>query len=151
PQTVLQRRAEDGRKTQGYHQAPLMDPIEILLEASAYLYGFHQEHGMLNVSPERLNQVQVEIEQTGIYRQTYEELAYGAKVAWRNNTRCIGRLHWKSLAVRDLRHLEAEEEIFAALIEHLRFATNSGKIRSTITIFAPAVPGHPGIRIWNPQ
>src|SRR5215471_8563783 len=98
PQTVLQRRAEDGRKTQGYHQAPLMDPIEILLEASAYLYGFHQEHGMLNVSPERLNQVQVEIEQTGIYRQTYEELAYGAKVAWRNNTRCIGRLHWKSLA-----------------------------------------------------
>jgi nitric-oxide synthase len=50
-----------------------------------------------------------------------------------------------------MRHLETEEEIFAALVEHIRFATNGGKIRPTITIFAPAVPGHPGIRIWNPQ
>src|SRR5947208_12053449 len=153
--TFLQRRAEDGRNsgrnTQGYRQAPLMDPNEILSEASTYLYEFHQEHGMLKASSERLNKVQAEIKQTGTYRQTYEELAYGAKVAWRNNTRCIGRLHWKSLAVSDMRHLETEEEIFAALIEHLRFATNGGKIRSTITIFAPAVQGHSGIRIWNPQ
>ncbi len=155
PKTFLQRRAEDGRnsgrKTQGYHQIPPMDPHQILSEASTYLYRFHQEHGTLKAYAERLNKVQVEVKQTGIYEQTYEELAYGAKVAWRNNTRCIGRLHWKSLTVRDMRHLETEEEIFTALIEHLRFATNGGKIRSTITIFAPAVPGHPGIRIWNPQ
>jgi hypothetical protein len=87
PQTFLQRRAEDGRnpgrKTQGYHQTPLVDSDEILFEASAYLYGFHQEHGMLKAFSERLNKVQVEIKQKGIYWQTYEELAYGARVAWR--------------------------------------------------------------------
>jgi nitric-oxide synthase len=72
-------------------------------------------------------------------------------VAWRNNTHCIGRLHWKSLVVRDMRHLSTAEEIFEALVEHIRFATNGGKIRSTMTVFAPQMPGQPGIRIWNPQ
>src|SRR6266436_6092701 len=153
--TCLQERSEDllgtRKKTRGYHQTPVEDAQELLLEARAYLHLFHQECGMFEAYPRRFASVRGEIEQTGTYQQTYDELAYGARVAWRNNTRCIGRLHWKSLAVRDMRHLETAEEIFAALVEHLRFATNEGKIRSTITIFAPAVPGQPGIRIWNPQ
>jgi nitric-oxide synthase len=124
---------------------------ELLLEAQAYLSLFHHECGIPEAYPERLTRMQAEMERTGSYWHTYEELAYGAKIAWRNNTRCIGRLHWKSLAVRDMRHLETAEEIFTALVEHLRLATNGGKIRSMITIFAPAVPGRSGIRIWNPQ
>src|SRR5437660_4097336 len=124
---------------------------ELLLEAKAYLSLFHHECGMLEAYPERLARMQAEIERTGTYWQTSEELAYGAKVAWRNNTRCIGRLYWHSLNVRDMRHLTTAEEIFAALVEHLRLATNGGKIRSTITIFAPPFPSLPGIRIWNPQ
>ena len=122
-----------------------------LSEAETYLRLFHCERGTLDDYAGRLAQVQKEIALTGTYCHTYEELVYGAKVAWRNNTRCIGRLHWKSLAVRDMRHLSTAEEIFDALVEHIRFATNSGKIRSTITVFAPQAPQQPGIRIWNPQ
>ena len=155
PQTSHRVRSEDGvdsgRKAQGNHKAPPAGPEELLLEAEAYLHLFHQECGLSETYPERLTGVRAEIVRTGTYRQTYEELAYGARVAWRNNTRCIGRLHWRSLAVRDLRHLLTAEEIFAALVEHLRLGTNGGKLRSLITIFAPAVPGQPGIRIWNPQ
>jgi hypothetical protein len=120
-------RLNGAHKLQGYHQAPLEDPQELLLEARAYLHLFHQECGMAEVYSERLIEIQDEIERTGTYQQTYDELSYGAKVAWRNNTRCIGRLHWKSLAVRDMRHLETEEEIFAALVEHLLFGTNGGR------------------------
>ena len=71
-------------------------------------------------------------------------MIYGAKIAWRNNARCIGRLFWKDLTVRDLRHLETAEEVFAACVEHIRLATNGGKIKPTISIFKP------GIRILNP-
>jgi nitric-oxide synthase len=135
----------------GYHQQPLEDPQELLLEARAYQHLYYEECGTFEAYSQRLTRVRHAIERTGTYWHTYEELAYGARVAWRNNTRCIGRLHWKSLNVRDMRHLETEEEIFAALVEHIRLATNGGKIRSTITIFAPAALGQPGIRIWNPQ
>ncbi|MHB8598549.1 MAG: nitric oxide synthase oxygenase [Ktedonobacteraceae bacterium] len=140
-----------GRKTCGRDPAPSHDSQKQVLEATAYLHQFRQECGRFEVHAERLTSVQHEIEQDGTYRQTYDELVYGSKVAWRNNTRCIGRLHWQSLVVRDMRHLCTAEEIFSALVEHMRFATNGGKIRSTITVFAPQVPGQPGIRIWNPQ
>jgi nitric-oxide synthase, bacterial len=122
-----------------------------LMEAEAYLSFFHHECGMPGDYIPRLTQIQKEVAQTGTWWHTFEELAFGARVAWRNNTRCIGRLHWKSLVVRDMRHLSTSMEIFEALIEHIRFATNGGKIRSTITVFAPQPLNQPGIRIWNPQ
>ena len=122
-----------------------------LVEAEAYLRLFHYECGIQDGFILRLTQVQKEVAQHGSWWQTYEELAYGARVAWRNNARCIGRLHWKSLVVRDMRHLSTASDIFEALMEHIRFATNGGKIRSTITVFAPQEPGRPGIHIWNPQ
>lgn len=123
-----------------------------LTGALAYLDLFHEECSvMLRARLERLAEVQNNIRQTGTYWHTNEELVYGAKVAWRNSTRCIGRLHWQSLAVRDMRHLSTAEEIFAALVEHIRLATNGGKIQSMMTVFAPQIPGQPGIRIWNPQ
>src|SRR2546426_1952038 len=139
-----QERSKDGpgimRKTQGYHAAPPEDPQEILLEARTYLQLFQQETNQAEAYDERLIEIQGKIERTGTYWQTYDELAYGARVAWRNNTRCIGRLHWKSLVVHDMRHLATAEAIFEAIVEHLWFATNWGKIRSTISIFAPATP-----------
>ncbi|HVB21592.1 MAG TPA: nitric oxide synthase oxygenase [Ktedonobacteraceae bacterium] len=142
---------EAGRKTCGQGPSHLHNNYELFLEARAYLQLFHQECDRFEAFPERLTAIQDEIKQDGTYRQTYDELLYGAKVAWRNNTRCIGRLHWQSLVVRDMRHLSTAEEIFSALVDHIRCATNGGKIRSTITIFAPQAPGQPGIRIWNPQ
>jgi nitric-oxide synthase, bacterial len=124
---------------------------ELLKEAYSYLLLFHQEHRTPELFAGRYAEVRVSIERSGNYKHTYEELEYGARVAWRNSSRCIGRLHWQSLTVRDLRHLSSAEDIFEALLDHIRFATNGGKIRSTISVFAHQEPGQPGIRIWNPQ
>ena len=80
------------------------------------------------------------------FTPTTEELTFGARVAWRNSNRCIGRLFWNSLQVFDERHLETAEEIYQALLRHIEYATNGGKIRPTITIFKPK-----SVRIWNYQ
>lgn len=50
--------------------------------------------------------------------------------------------------MRDLRHLITAEDIFTAIVEHIKLATNWGKIRPTISIFAPQTEEE-GIRIWN--
>ncbi len=99
----------------------------------------------------RLEEVRAELANYGTYRQTTEELSYGAKLAWRNNIRCIGRLHWRSLEVRDLRHLVSADEVFEACVEHIRLATNGGKIKPMISVFAPCQAGFVGPRIWNSQ
>ena len=100
---------------------------------------------------QRLEEVRAELADSGTYRQTTEEMAYGAKLAWRNNTRCIGRLHWRSLEVRDFRHLVNADEVFEACVEHIRLATNGGKIKPMISVFAPCRAGFVGPRIWNSQ
>lgn len=123
----------------------------LLREADEYIHLFHAECGYPDETPARLADIHAEIARTGTYQQTSAELTYGARLAWRQNTRCIGRLHWQTLTVRDMRHLSSAEEVFQALLDHLRFATNGGKIRSTITVFAPPNPDQEGMRIWNPQ
>lgn len=99
----------------------------------------------------RLDQVHREIDETGTYTHTSDELTFGARVAWRNAARCIGRLYWNSLRVRDRRNVTAAADVAAECIGHLRDATRGGRIRSTITIFAPDTPGTPGPRIHNEQ
>jgi len=86
------------------------------------------------------------IKTAGEYIPTTEELIFGARVAWRNSNKCIGRLFWQSLHVVDAREISNEEDIFNALLKHIQYATNDGKIRPTITIFAPG-----RVRIWNHQ
>ena len=80
-----------------------------------------------------------------------EELEHGARVAWRNHAKCIGRLFWNSLEVRDRRDVDDPDEMHAALLAHLDAATNGGKVRPMITIFAPADAEGPRVRIWNRQ
>ncbi|KOS60507.1 nitric oxide synthase oxygenase [Lysinibacillus agricola] len=87
-----------------------------------------------------------QIKAAGKYIPTTEELTFGARVAWRNSNKCIGRLFWQSLHVVDARDISNEEDIFNALLEHIQYATNDGKIRPTITVFAPG-----RVRIWNHQ
>ena len=99
----------------------------------------------------RMRQVCEEIEQTGTYTHTIEELTFGARVAWRNASRCIGRLHWQCLHVIDQRMLSTAEDISNALLAHIQQATNGGKIKPIITIFAPQQPGQCGLHIWNTQ
>ncbi|MDH6133627.1 nitric-oxide synthase [Kitasatospora sp. MAA4] len=119
--------------------------------AVAFLRQFHAEQAGLLDAETRERQVRDEIERTGTYEHTAQELAFGARVAWRNSARCIGRLYWRSLVVRDLRGLNSADDIAEECFAHLRSATNGGRIRPTITVFAPDRPGRPATRILNQQ
>ncbi|WP_433747189.1 nitric oxide synthase oxygenase [Falsibacillus pallidus] len=100
---------------------------------------------------QRLAAVKHEIEETGTYEHTFEELEHGAKMAWRNSNRCIGRLFWNSLHVVDAREAATEEEVKAHLLNHIEYAANGGKILPTITVFKAATGPEDRIRIWNHQ
>jgi nitric-oxide synthase, bacterial len=100
---------------------------------------------------ERMRTVRAEIDATGSYTHTSEELTFGARLAWRNAARCVGRLYWKSLHVRNRIHLTEAADVASECVEHLRRATRGGAIQSMMTIFAPDRPGAPGPRIHNEQ
>ncbi len=130
---------------------------ELLKAAQSFIVSCYSE---LQKSEEavtrRVEEIMSEIDQFGTYFHTFEELEHGAKMAWRNSNRCIGRLFWESLHVFDCRQLSNEDEIAAALFKHIKFASNNGKIRPAISIFRPAHPLRPDnhsehIRIWNHQ
>ncbi|WP_198680617.1 nitric oxide synthase oxygenase [Lentzea terrae] len=122
-----------------------------IAEAEDFIRQHHAEHPDLGPVEDRLAEVHAEIAATGTYRHTTAELTFGARVAWRNSSRCIGRLYWRSLKVRDLREVSSPADVAAECVEHLRVATNKGKIRPVITIFAPAEPGLPAPSILNEQ
>ncbi|CAN0209502.1 unnamed protein product, partial [Ascophyllum nodosum] len=93
-----------------------------------------------------------EIINSGTYFHSYEELAHGARVAWRNSAKCIGRITWNALNVRDKRHVADVDEIFAECMEHQRQASVDGSVKACMTIFAPQAPGERmGLRMWNAQ
>jgi nitric-oxide synthase len=100
---------------------------------------------------ERVREIRSQLDATGTYTHSLEELTFGAKVAWRNSSRCIGRLYWKTLVVRDRRHVTTPQGIYQELCEHLTLATNGGRIRPMMSVFAPDSPGRPGPRVWNDQ
>ena len=49
---------------------------------------------------QRWKEVLHEIKTTGSYDLKETELIFGAKLAWRNAPRCIGRIQWSKLQVR---------------------------------------------------
>ena len=147
--------APGGAAVPGYRDAPTPrwdphDPIDVA-EAHEFLRLFHAENPRAGGLDHRLAAVDAEIAATGGYTHTADELAFGARVAWRNSSRCIGRLYWRSLRVLDRRQVTDADGIYTDLVEHLRSATNAGAIRPTITVFPPARPGQPYPRIWNEQ
>ncbi len=125
-------------------------PDSLLFSAEEFITLFHTENH-LGPPDRRMWQVRREIEASGTYWHTPAELAFGARVAWRNSARCIGRLYWQSLRVRDCRDVTAAPDIAAESVTHLRDATNGGKIRPMITVFAPDMPDRPGPRILSSQ
>jgi nitric-oxide synthase len=122
----------------------------LLVSAERFITMFHSQT-RAGPPDRRLWQVRREIECTGTYRHTAAELEFGAQVAWRNSSGSIGRSYWRSLRVRDRREVTAAPDIAAESVAHLREATNGGRIRPLITIFAPDAPGRPGPRIVSPQ
>jgi nitric-oxide synthase len=98
----------------------------------------------------RLREINEQLAESGSYRQTVPELEHACRVAWRANSRCIGRLPWQTLRVLDRRHLQTPDSIFKACVDHLRLATNGGRIRPVMTVFGTADGGR-SPRIWNSQ
>ncbi|MFE3068584.1 nitric oxide synthase oxygenase [Streptomyces sp. NPDC059247] len=131
-------------------RAPRADLVD-RAEAERFIRQYHREQPTAGSPEGRLREVLAEIGRTGTYTHTPEELAFGARVAWRNSARCIGRLYWRGLVVRDLRHVTGADELAAHCFEHLRLAGNGGRIRPVISVFAPDRPGRPGPRIVNDQ
>jgi nitric-oxide synthase len=124
---------------------------ELLQEAVSFIRTSYPE--LLKTEEDingRIEQIKNEINETGRYEHTDEELVYGAKLAWRNSNRCIGRFFWESLRVIDKRMIQSEEQMVSALFEHIEYATNNGNIRPVITIFKQK--DHDGkVDIWNHQ
>jgi nitric-oxide synthase len=131
-------------------------------EAEDFLFQFHAENPDAGPVAPRLAAVHAEIAATGTYVHTIEELTYGAKLAWRNASRCIGRLYWRSLMVLDRRGCRTSNEMYAGLVRHLEIAGGTdvrpdgrhvrrGAIRPVVSVFAQAAPGQPYPRLWNDQ
>lgn len=121
-------------------------------EAVEFIYTCYSELGKSEEEMvQRVSEIQNELTATGTYKHTFEELEHGARMAWRNNNRCIGRLFWNSLTIFDERQQQTAEGAFEALLRHIDFATNKGKIRPAITVFAPNFEGKDPMRIWNHQ
>lgn len=122
----------------------------MLQQARTFITDMYNE---LNFSEEacteRLANIEREIAETGSYRHTTEELTYGARVAWRQSNRCIGRLFWEKLTVMDARDIQDEADFIDAIHNHIEYATNGGRIKPTITIFAQS--DIPGPKIFNNQ
>ncbi|MGK5678959.1 nitric oxide synthase oxygenase [Actinoplanes sp. URMC 104] len=119
-------------------------------EAEDFLRQCYTENPRLGPVEPRLAIVRAQIAATGTYVHTPDELTHGAKVAWRNASRCIGRLYWRSLVVLDRRRARTADEIYSLLVSHLQTAGN-GQLRPVISVFAPAQPGRPYARVWNEQ
>jgi nitric-oxide synthase, bacterial len=136
-------------------------------EAEEFLRLCYRENQRFGPVDPRVEDVRAQIAGTGSYVHTPEELTYGAKLAWRNASRCIGRLYWRSLLVLDRRSALTADDIYAQLVRHLEIAGGAsvsrpeadaagrgvrrGAIRPVISVFAPAVPGEPFARVWNEQ
>ncbi|KAL2297502.1 hypothetical protein Nmel_016809 [Mimus melanotis] len=99
----------------------------------------------------RLEAVTKEIESTGSYQLTRDELTFAAKQAWRNAPRCIGRIQWSNLQVFDARDCKTAKEMFERICCHIQYATNNGNIRSAITVFPQRTDGQHDFRVWNSQ
>lgn len=129
---------------------PALDCVD-LDAAEEFLRMFHDAHPEAGPVGPRLTEVRTEIADTGTYRHTPQELAYGARVALRDSGWCTSGVPWRRLKVRDLRGLRNSAAVATECVQHLRLSTNGGQIRPLVTVFAPDTPSTPGPCIWNEQ
>ncbi|PGK44717.1 nitric oxide synthase [Bacillus anthracis] len=124
---------------------------QLIEEARYFITICYKELNKEQFIEERVKEIQVEIEKTGTYEHTFEELVHGSRMAWRNSNRCIGRLFWSKMHILDAREVNDEEGVYNALIHHIKYATNDGKVKPTITIFKQYQGKENNIRIYNHQ
>jgi nitric-oxide synthase len=115
----------------------------LIEKAKYFIQMMHQELNIdASTTNKRIQEIKDEINQTGTYTHTTEELNYGAKTAWRQSNRCIGRLFWHSLEVRDLRHIDNEDTFIKSVEKHIEDTTNDGKIKPMISIYSNNIKIH---------
>ncbi|XP_018101804.1 nitric oxide synthase, inducible [Xenopus laevis] len=139
-----------------YIRGPRTEPVpqdEILLQAIEFVNQYYSsfKEPQIENHLNRLETVAKEIECTGTYQLTKDELIYATKMAWRNAPRCIGRIQWSNLQVFDARDCKTTKEMFDHLCRHLNYSSNGGNIRSAITIFPQRTDGKHDFRVWNSQ
>nr|CBV37021.3 nitric oxide synthase [Stramonita haemastoma] len=132
---------------------PARKKDEMLAHAKEFLEQYYTSIKRLNTAAyqKRVQEIQGCIERSGTYDLTTAELIYGAKTAWRNAPRCIGRIQWSKLQVFDARHITTARGMYEALCNHIKYGTNKGNLRSAITIFPQRVTGRGDYRVWNAQ
>uniref|UniRef100_A0A8C8BGS0 Nitric oxide synthase n=1 Tax=Otus sunia TaxID=257818 RepID=A0A8C8BGS0_9STRI len=128
-------------------------PAELLPQAIDFMKQYYNSFKEPKIEEHlvRLEAVTKEIETTGTYHLTKDELIFAAKQAWRNAPRCIGRIQWSNLQVFDARDCKTAKEMFDHICRHVQYATNNGNIRSAITIFPQRTDGKHDFRVWNSQ
>jgi len=132
---------------------PMLREEKLLASAKEFYGQLKDELGWSRSKLEaRVLEIEGELHSTGQYTQTTEELEMGARLAWRNSAKCIGRISWNTLQVRDRRHVKDPEEIFLEVERHLFDATAGAKIQSVMTVFQPQSLNEPfGMRFWSSQ
>ncbi|KAM8980401.1 nitric oxide synthase 3 isoform 1-T1 [Sarcophilus harrisii] len=128
-------------------------PGQLLIQARDFINQYYSSikrsgspaHG------QRLREVEAEVAATGTYQLRESELVFGAKQAWRNAPRCVGRIQWGKLQVFDARDCSSAQEMFTYICNHIKYATNKGNLRSAITVFPQRSQGKGDFRIWNSQ
>lgn len=126
------------------------DILEQAVEFIEEYFMFKKETSTEKLS-ERLAFIKQQIDTTGTYHLTSDELLFGAKLAWRNASRCIGRIQWQKIELFDARHVKCPREMFHAICQHIKSAINDGNIKSSITVFPERIAGREDFRIWNHQ
>ncbi|KAJ7322189.1 hypothetical protein JRQ81_018476 [Phrynocephalus forsythii] len=134
-------------------EGPCSGKEELLPSARNFidLYYSSMKRSASQAHLQRLQEVECQIASTGTYQLSEAELIFGAKHAWRNAARCVGRIQWNKLQVFDARDCTSAQEMFTSICTHINYATNRGNLRSAITIFPKRVAGRCDFRIWNQQ
>ncbi|XP_059507248.1 nitric oxide synthase 1-like [Stegostoma tigrinum] len=134
-------------------EAPTQSKEQLNQRATHFLEQYYTAMKRAGTSAhiQRLVEIQKEVDMTGIYQLTRNELIFGAKLAWRNAARCVGRIQWSRLQLFDARDCNTVEEMFTYICNHIKYSTNKGNIRSAITIFPQRSDGNRDFRVWNSQ
>ena len=87
----------------------------------------------------------------GTWTQTYQELEFGIRRAWRNARKCIMRSHCEELKLCDLRGVTSSTDMVAELVTGVSNAFNGGNVQPTVFAFPPRNVNARGPMIWNNQ
>uniref|UniRef100_A0ABD2W4Z8 nitric-oxide synthase (NADPH) n=1 Tax=Trichogramma kaykai TaxID=54128 RepID=A0ABD2W4Z8_9HYME len=85
------------------HGTEVRKSNEILEHAKDFLNQYFTSIKRVNSESHksRWKNIEKEVLSTGSYQLTETELIFGAKLAWRNASRCIGRIQWSKLQMND--------------------------------------------------